>query len=166
MSRLLVSQCVVVGLSAMSASAAAPFPARETASGAKHLQIVSGARRDAYWCGTFLWDACAQIPTAAALLVVLLAGGVAGSEHDENGETSSLENERVVALASALALFVCSATPLVYLVGAVAKFASAAAAVKSAPSLSPHNTAIASSTARDATRVPKRPSHLVISLFE
>ena len=133
LSRLLVSLCVVVGLSAMSASAAAPFPARETASGAKHLQIVSGARRDAYWCGTFLWDACAQIPTAAALLVVLLAGGVAGSEHDENGETSSLENEneRVVALASALALFVCSATPLVYLVGAVAKFASAAAAVAS-----------------------------------
>ena len=133
LSRLLVSLCVVVGLSAMSASAAAPFPARETASGAKHLQIVSGARRDAYWCGTFLWDACAQIPTAAALLVVLLAGGVAGSEHDENGETSSLENEneRVVALASALALFVCSATPLVYLVGAVAKFASAAAAAAS-----------------------------------
>ena len=54
LSRLLVSLCVVVGLSAMSASAAAPFPARETASGAKHLQIVSGARRDAYWCGTCL----------------------------------------------------------------------------------------------------------------
>jgi len=128
LSRLLVALCVVVGLSALSASAAAPFPARETASGAKHLQIVSGVRRDAYWCGTFLWDACAQIPTSAALLVVLLAGGVASSEHDENGQTSSLENECVVALASALALFVCSATPLVYLVGAVAKFASAAAA--------------------------------------
>ena len=132
LSRLLVALCVVVGLSALSASAAAPFPARETASGAKHLQIVSGARRDAYWCGTFLWDACAQMPTAAALLAVLLVGGVASGDETETGtDDGAPERRRVVALVAALALFVCSATPLVYLVGAVAKFASAAAAVAS-----------------------------------
>ena len=133
LSRLLVALCVVVSLSALSASAAAPFPARETASGAKHLQIVSGMRRDAYWCGTFLWDVCAQSPTLAALAVVLIAGGVASG--DGSGTVTNGSRERddapVVALVSALALFACSATPLAYLVGAAGKFASPATAVAS-----------------------------------
>ena len=132
LSRLLVALCVVVSLSALSASAAAPFPAREAASGAKHLQMVSGMRRDAYWCGTFLWDACAQMPTAAALLAVLLAGGVASGDETETGtDDGAPERRRVVALVAALALFVCSATPLAYLVGSVGRFASPATAVAS-----------------------------------
>ena len=121
LARLLVSLCVVVGLSALSASAAAPFPAREIATGAKHLQIVSGMRRDAYWCGTFLWDVCAQTPTLAATLFIIMNSGIAG-EDDPRG---------IVALVAALALFVVSATPLTYLVGSFAKFASPAAAVAS-----------------------------------
>jgi hypothetical protein len=125
LSRLLVSLCVVVSLSALSASAAAPFPAREMNTGAKHLQIVSGMRRDAYWCGTFLWDVCLQTPTLAATLLLLTAGGIAGE--DEEHDASS----RVLTLVVALALFVVSATPLVYVIGSLVKFASPAAAVAS-----------------------------------
>jgi hypothetical protein len=128
LSRLLVSLCVVVSLSALSASAAAPFPAREMNTGAKHLQIVSGMRRDAYWCGTFLWDVCLQTPTLAATLLLLTAGGIAGAgEQNENDDHSS----RFLALVVALALFVVSATPLVYVIGSLVKFASPAAAVAS-----------------------------------
>ena len=128
LSRLLVSLCVVVSLSALSASAAAPFPAREMNTGAKHLQIVSGMRRDAYWCGTFAWDVCLQTPTLAATLLLLTAGGIAGAEEqNENDDHSS----RFLALVVALALFVVSATPLVYVIGSSVKFASPAAAVAS-----------------------------------
>jgi ABC-type multidrug transport system ATPase subunit len=118
--RILVSLCAIIGVAALSASSAVPFLVRETARGAKHLQMTAGLRRDAYWCGTFLWDITAQTPTLAFLFLSFAAFGNAavGKEYAPS---------EYIALSAALALFVFAATPLSYLVAS--QFQSPAAAV-------------------------------------
>jgi len=104
MLRMLIGLCSVLALGSLSASVSV-FLVAERRAGAKHLQLVSGVGRGAFWLATVLWDAANY-----ALPLALLTAAFAASQLDAFDSNGALA---VVFLA--LLLFGASAIPLSYL---------------------------------------------------
>lgn len=100
--QLLVSLCIILGLSCLSASASV-FLVWERASASKHLQMVSGLHRCIFWAGVYVWD---LIASALPLALIFLAFSVCNLDA-YGGESLSV-------IAVALGLFAVSALPLAY----------------------------------------------------
>jgi ABC-type multidrug transport system ATPase subunit len=103
MLHMLIGMCAVLGLGCLSA-ATSVFLVAERRAGAKHLQLVSGVSRAAFWASTAMWDV-ANFCVPLALIVAAFAASALPA-YTGGGALG--------VVAAALALFGASAIPLAY----------------------------------------------------